>query len=246
MRDAICFLDTEFTDVRQPELLSLGLVSLDGLEHYCELDLATEIGQARKESSSDFVRNDGVLEMWGLVPDSACDYLEMGRRIADWLLKLAAETGTRVEVCFDYATDWELMENAIRDAGLWDRVEGIVLPTNASFVTGTIDGEFAAEECFRSLANRGLRRHHALADALALRAAYLVAKDYAMSLTRFVRTVEFRRLVHAAGGPAAESWTRRWLLMPAFGLNGRRPIDVIGEPDGVKLLEEHLGRIGSG
>lgn len=40
----LIFLDTEFTDLLNPELLSLGLVTLDGREHYGELDLSTETG----------------------------------------------------------------------------------------------------------------------------------------------------------------------------------------------------------
>ncbi|MBI5270763.1 MAG: DUF2384 domain-containing protein [Burkholderiales bacterium] len=239
-------MDCEFTDLVHPELLSIGMVELAGSEHYVELDLDTDVGKQRVEASSDFVRWGGVLDLWGLVEGAKATELEMGRRTGEWLLRLAAESGTRVVVCFDYATDWELMEYAIRDAGLWDRVREVVQPTNVNALTGTIDGELAAEECFRGLAKRGVQRHHALADALALRAAYLAVKDNAMSLTRFVHTGHFQRLVEAAGGPAAESWTRQWLLKPAFELNGRRPIDIAGEPGGVVLLEEHLRRIGSG
>ena len=84
-----------------------------------------------------------------------------------------------------------------------------------------------------------------VADALALRAAYVAVKSSAMEFARFVRTSEFQRLVVAAGGPEWESWTREWLLKPAFGL-GRRPLDIAGEPDGIELLEGHLGRIGNG
>ena len=43
-------------------------------------------------------------------------------------------------------------------------------------LTGTVIGELAAEACFRELGARGLKRHHALADALALRAAYAAVK----------------------------------------------------------------------
>lgn len=50
----LVFLDTEFTDILNPELLSLGLVTLDGREHYAELDLTTDAGKARVDSSSDF------------------------------------------------------------------------------------------------------------------------------------------------------------------------------------------------
>lgn len=45
----IVFLDTEFTDLLQPQLLSLGLAALDGRELYAELDLTTSIGKPRKK-----------------------------------------------------------------------------------------------------------------------------------------------------------------------------------------------------
>lgn len=82
----LVFLGAEFTDLLNPELLSLGLVTLDGREHYCELDLATETGQARVKASSDFVRYGGVLDMWGLVPGAAGTQWEIGRRAGVWLL----------------------------------------------------------------------------------------------------------------------------------------------------------------
>lgn len=177
----IVFLDTEFTDLIHPELLSLGLVALDGREHYGELDLATEAGKARVKSASDFVRYGGVLDFWGLVPDAACTEWEIGARAGQWLLDIAAQAGAKVEVGFDYSTDFELMEYAVRDAGLWDQVREVVIPVNVNSITGTIIGELAAEACFRELGARGLKRHHALADALALRAAYVAVKAEALT-----------------------------------------------------------------
>ena len=172
----LVFLDTEFTDLLNPELLSLGLVTLDGRELYAELDLTTDIGKARLKASSDFVRYGGVLDFWGLLPGATGTEWEMGRRTGEWLLGLAAEFGTKIEVAFDYGMDYELLEYAVRDAGLWDQVREVVIPVNVNAITGTITGELAAEECFRALGQRGgrgLKRHHALADALALRAAYI-------------------------------------------------------------------------
>lgn len=172
----IVFLDTEFTDLLRPQLLSLGLVALDGREFYAELDLTTDSGVALTKASTDFVRNGGVLGQWGKVPVATGTPWELGRRAGEWLLELAAESGGKVEVAFDYTADFELLELAIRDSGLWDQVREAVVPIDVDPLTGTITGELAAEECYRGLAHRGLYRHHALADALALRAAYLRAK----------------------------------------------------------------------
>ena len=79
------------------------------------------------------------------------------------------------------------MEYAIRNAGLWDQVREVVLPVNVNPLTGTITGELAAEACFRALGQRGgraLKRHHALADALALRAAYIDVRAAALAHAR--------------------------------------------------------------
>jgi hypothetical protein len=186
----IVFLDTEFTDLLRPQLLSLGLVSMDGRELYAELDLATETGKARVKSSTDFVRYGDVLTQWGLVSGATGTEWEMGRRAGEWLLGLAAHDTSKVEVAFDSSTDYELLEAAIRESGLWDQVREVVLPVNVNSITGTITGELAAEECFRELGkrgSRGLKRHHALADAMALRAAYMSVKAVALAHAKFGR-----------------------------------------------------------
>jgi hypothetical protein len=169
-------LDTEFTSLLQPELLSLGLVTIDrSQEHYVELDLETEIGRARREASSDFVRY-GVLDLFGRVPASQFSAPGMGVLTAEWLLATAARNGGAVEVAFDYPTDYELLEGLIRDVGLWTSVRQVVRPVNVLAITGTIDGELATEACYMDLKRRGLERHHALADAHALACAYRAVK----------------------------------------------------------------------
>lgn len=181
----IVFLDIEFTAFSNPEILSLGLITLDGREHYVELDLSTNVGQARRKAASDFV-HDEVLEMWGRIPGASATEWEMGRRTGEWLLQLAEESGTRVEVAFDYQTDFELLSDAVRESGLelWNRVREVVIPVDVGPLTGNPAGEIAAEQCFRELGRRGLRRHHALADAGALRAAYIAIKAVALQMAR--------------------------------------------------------------
>lgn len=176
----IVFLDTEFTDLLERELLSIGALTLEGREQYVELDMSTDVGQARLKASSDFVRYDGVLDLFGLVPGASATYWEMGRRMGEWLLGLAEESGAQLEVAFDYSTEYDLMEYTIRDSGLWDRVREVVRPVNIRALTGSPAGEDAADECFRAMHARGLARHHALADAYALRAAYKAVKALAL------------------------------------------------------------------
>lgn len=248
----LVFLDTEFTTLESPELLSIGLVSLDGREHYVELDLQSEIGQFCVKVASDFVRWGGVLDYWGLVANAKATAWEMGRRTGDWLLNLAQESGRRVEVVFDYMTDYELLEHAIRDAGTWEWVRDAVLPVNIDAITSSVYAELAADECFRSLAKRGLRRHHALADALALRAAYVCIKDSALRVAALTQTADYRRLVAAATGAVDRSgadgagadesaaWLQQWLTSSNSSLGGRRPVEVLEEADGLGRVEKAL------
>lgn len=132
--------------------------------------------------------------MWGLVAGAAATFLEMGRRTGEWLSKLAEDSRTRVEVGLDYSTDYELMEHALREPGLWDRVREVLSPVNVGALNETLEGELAAEECFREMHRRGLARHHALTDANALRAAYLAAERRPFrSATAETRTAAFGR-----------------------------------------------------
>ncbi|MDP2448149.1 hypothetical protein [Polaromonas sp.] len=168
----LAFLDTEFTNLLDPQLLSIGLASLDAREFYAELDLETDIGKTRVGAATEFVRDNGVIGQWGMIPGAAGTEWEMGRRAGEWILGLAADAGEKIEVAFDYSADFELLELSIRNAGLWDQVREVVLPRMIDAITGTITGELAAEACYRDLMARSITRHHALADALALRAAY--------------------------------------------------------------------------
>ena len=180
----LVFLDTEFTNLLCPQLLSVGMVTLDGREFYAEIDLNTDCGKHRVKASSDFVRNGDVLAQWGLVANATGTEWEIGRRAGEWLLELALEAGKKLEIAFDYSDDYELLEAAIRLSGLWDRVRLVTVPVNVNAFTGCIAGKLAAEACFRELAEhggRGLRRHHALADAMVLRAAYLAVKGAAQA-----------------------------------------------------------------
>lgn len=127
----ITFLAIEFIDLPAPERPSLGLVTLDGREPCFELDQSTDAGNARAKASGNFVRA-GVLDMWSPMHGAAD---------TEWLLGLAAESGGRIEVAFDYRTVYELMENVIRDSGLWNRSREVVSPVNVGLLSVAIDGD---------------------------------------------------------------------------------------------------------
>ncbi len=169
----IVFVDAEFTDLQKPQLLSLSLVTLDGDELYVELDMASDIGRARKKASTEIVR-DQVLQQWSLVPGFASAYKEMGRRAGEWQLGLAKESRTTIDVAFDYPADFELLEREVRDSGLglWMRIEEAVHPVNIGPLVACFDADQAAKAAFDGLNEHDLTRHHALDNALALRASF--------------------------------------------------------------------------
>jgi hypothetical protein len=167
----LIYLDTEFTDLLAPELLSLGMVSAAGDELYVELELCDPGSAATLRSASDFVRHNGVLEQWGRVPGATASRTEMGERTARWLLELTTRLGQPATIAFDYAADYELLEYLLRDAGHWRSVREVVRPLNVDDLANRFDGALGADAAYQALRKRGLERHHALAGAHALRAA---------------------------------------------------------------------------
>ncbi|WP_133699353.1 hypothetical protein [Roseateles toxinivorans] len=167
------FLDTEFTDLASPALLSVSMVSLKGLEIYEELDLVQDpIGQMRLRASSEFTRGT-VIPQFNKVANSKCSTRELGNRAGEWLIACAADIGGKIIVAYDYDDDFALLRDAMRRASIWDRVAPLLEPQNIDHITGRVEGAMAAEASWlESALYRGLQRHHALADALALRAAW--------------------------------------------------------------------------
>jgi hypothetical protein len=250
----MCFLVCKFTSIQDPQLLSLALVTLDGHEHYLELKPGNDISRARIDRSSDFVRANVLVKMWRFDFAWAIER-EIGRLTGEWLLARAAESMAKVEVAFDHATEFMLMERVLRRAGLWKRAAEWIVPVNVSAITGSTEGESAAEACYRSLAERCLRRHHGLADALALRAAFVSVTETSTCKARVVHSDAFHRLValvdtwadeHNPSRFDSEAWVRRWLMQRVHALDGRRPLDLIEEPGGPEQLESLMQAIDAG
>jgi putative toxin-antitoxin system antitoxin component (TIGR02293 family) len=73
---------------------------------------------------------------------------------------------------------------------------------------------------------------------------FKIAPGKALSKEQSGRTWKFAEILAKAtevfgGQKEAEAWLER----PAIGLEGRRPIDLLATPAGVKLVEDYLGRI---
>ncbi len=85
---------------------------------------------------------------------------------------------------------------------------------------------------------RRLKRHHALADAYALRGGYEAGwRAAAGGEKRQAACRYLRQLVQQAQGEGfAEARFWVWLVTPCRTLLGRRPIHVFDEPGGLDLL----------
>lgn len=180
---SLIFLDTEFTNFQRPQLLSLGMVSQQGEEFYAELDLTTDEAGRALEASSEFVRGPEVLGQWGSVSGRAMSAVQIGEQAGHWLnsqierVQSAGASGasgaSRLTICSDYDTDFKLLVSALRKARTWVSVIDRVGFQNIHPMLATAPAEQAAQQAFKSLDQaRGLRPHHALADALALRQAF--------------------------------------------------------------------------
>jgi hypothetical protein len=179
----LVFLDTEFTNFHQPQLLSLGMVSLAGDECYAEIDVETMEGRLALVGASEFVRGPEVLGQWGKVSGAAMSAWAMGERAGQWLagqadLHEASGAAHQLEICADYAGDFELLERVLRDANHWDRLRHRIRFHDISRMLARALPDIAAQECFADLAKRrGITQHHALADALGMRAGYMAVRE---------------------------------------------------------------------
>jgi hypothetical protein len=142
------FVDCEFTDFIDCDLISIALVADDDREFYAErsdFDLA---------SCSEFVRA-AVLPQLGQYPGRVFTREGLRTALLNWLDQFADEPERML--CFDYAGDWELLVDLVGD-----------VPTGwLACHIGEVMDFGRAETYFREHGGR----HHALHDARANRYA---------------------------------------------------------------------------
>ena len=120
--------------------------------------------------NSEFVY-DTVVTQFGLMPARAKTKTELGRLVGEWLVALGESS---LLICYDYSADMELLERALTDAGFWDRLKSVIVSQHVGYLIGEQLVERAMDASWRaSLAADGIDRHHALADARALREGYV-------------------------------------------------------------------------
>lgn len=153
----LVFIDTEFTDFVQIDLISIALVSEEDREFYAE---GTDY---RHKDCNDFVRA-AVLPVLGRVAGAACTRTELTSRLRAWFEALP-EPAT---LLFDYSTDRDLLV----DAFLGDEFDTPPANVGENLLLGEVGGDPVYQAALNRAYVTGWPRHHALADARAMRAGY--------------------------------------------------------------------------
>jgi hypothetical protein len=146
------WLDTEFSDLLDPMLISVGLAAEDDTTLYVEL-AEGQCGYWSREICSEFVR-DVVIPL--LEPATALPAAECSVRIRAYLEHLVEAGGGELEAIVDYSVDADLVQSL-----LGEPVPGVRWTVQPLTELGQL---YADRELERS------RQHHALDDAIAFRA----------------------------------------------------------------------------
>lgn len=161
------FLDAEFVPIDGgPMLVSIGFVSDDMKEFYAERSEA-ELADAPWEQVGELVRSQ-VRSQLGARGVASGTMPEIAGQLVVWLKGLCADS---IEVVYDYSADYGFIEELQQQAAssVWSRL----VPIHVGYLLEDVDGAEAADaEWVRIGVERGLHRHHALADAWALRARF--------------------------------------------------------------------------
>ncbi|BDT57227.1 hypothetical protein MasN3_07210 [Massilia varians] len=156
----LIFLDTEYTDPIQIDLISIGMVSEDG-----SVEFYAERSDYRTDDCNAFVKS-VVLPLLDAPPANVLSRVELAIRLRTWFTALPR----RVVVACDDRTDYEL---------LIDALDGQIPPNLAGVkdVRPLIDTTtFHAAAC-RYHERPGSHWHHSLHDARAHRAGWLAWMD---------------------------------------------------------------------
>ncbi|SDO40137.1 hypothetical protein SAMN05216303_1011326 [Rhodoferax sp. OV413] len=154
----LIFLDTEFTRLTYPDLISVGMVTEDGRGLYSERN------DFHAKDCSLFVQ-ETVLPLLGRIPGATCSRMDLTHRLREWLAQFP-EPPTFV---FDSHHDWHLLALALLGRPKKD-------PPGAFGKQLFVDSSVFAHPAFEAAAHAAyteeLPIHHALADARALMAGY--------------------------------------------------------------------------
>lgn len=149
MNHTFLFIDTEFTSLEDPHMISLGVAGSDGHEYYVE---RTDFPRGR---CSAFVVSE-------VLPKLAHSYAapgslwQIGERLQNWLDPIS---GRQLIVAYDYADDWRLFISTMPES------------SREWFVPVDVRLETCSEALEEYLGRPDVLRHYAIDDARALRHA---------------------------------------------------------------------------
>lgn len=151
----LVFLDTEFTDFSQPELISIGLATTGVPDFYAERN------DYPRDRCSPFVQAD-VIPLLGRNPNAECDAHILNLRLREWF-DLLPESAI---VLYDFEADWNLLCEVFvgtlpEKIGAHQLIDQRIF-RHSAYKLGEVLTYTAAWP-----------PHHALADAQALREGYL-------------------------------------------------------------------------
>jgi 3' exoribonuclease, RNase T-like len=154
------FLDTEFTDFVDCDLISIGLVDENGREFYAELT------DYRQEACSDFVKQ-VVLPLLGRHKNTVKgNQFSVAKELNEWLKHY--DDGTNLaNICFDYNTDWDLF---VRMLTLLPKEE-LVTNITATNIWGSLN-KIKLDYFWLERSDLGWTPHMALWDAHGNRFSY--------------------------------------------------------------------------
>ncbi len=156
-----CFLDTEFTGMDRPALISLAFVADDGSEFYAEI----EDGWTTADCSNFVVHH--VLPHLLRAPDVTMTRAQLREALPRWLASL----GEPATVIYDLRADWRLLSGLFDDLPNQHGVHGRRLIWKDSAIEQSFERQLDAW-----FATRG-PRHNALVDARGFRAAMHGVED---------------------------------------------------------------------
>lgn len=109
------FFDTEFTDFKDMDLISIGIVSQDLHEFYAENS------EYNKAWCNDFVKSEVLTKLQG--GEYAMPYGQLKEKLQIWISDLLEEYSS-VMFVFDYSGDWFLLGELLIDYPQRDKVRG--------------------------------------------------------------------------------------------------------------------------
>lgn len=140
------FIDTEFTDFIDTQLISIGLVAETGEEFYAEVPYDIQ-------ECSEFVKA-AVLPLLGYAPGAEMTKDGLYVKMMQWL-RIVRPADSEIYICYDYQTDWDLF---------YDVLDGQVPNWCKKRLVADRINELLRYEYHQ---NNALPEHHALNDARA-------------------------------------------------------------------------------